>query len=325
MLDVLSELIAPEMLVAFLLGVAVFGLVVGLSSAVMGGDPLQARVKAIAEGRMNAGARRAGQGGSAEARLRETKNAGFAARLVDALKLRKVFDVEPSREMLRQAGYRSEKHLVVLLMARFLTPIAAGFLVYVYSTAILASVLTPQMRIAATAAGILAGYYLPVLFVKNMVARRQLSISRAWPDALDLMLICVEAGMAIEPAMQRVAREIGPISEPLEDELSLTVAELAYLQERRKAFENLARRTGLPIVRAVVTSLIQSERYGTPLGTALRVLAQENRDTRMAEAERKAAALAPRLTVPMMLFFMPALFVVILGPVGFKLMETLAK
>jgi tight adherence protein C len=316
---------SSELLIALLLGVAVFGALMGFAGVVMGGDPLKARVRAIAEGRMNTSVRRSARGPGAEARLRETQSAGFAARLVDALKLRQVFEVEPSREMLRQAGYRSERHLVILLMLRLITPIAAGFLVYAYSAAILASSMSPQLRIAATVAGILVGYYLPVLFVKNMVARRQASISRAWPDALDLMLICVEAGMAIEPAMQRVAREIGPISEPLEDELSLTVAELAYLQERRKALENLARRTGLPIVRAVVTSLIQSERYGTPLGNALRVLAQENRDMRMAEAERKAAALAPKLTVPMMVFFMPALFVVILGPVGFKLLATLAK
>lgn len=325
MIDTLFHLVSSELLIALMLGVAVFGAVVGLAGAVMGGDPLKARVKAIAEGRMNSSMRRSIQARGAEARLRETQSSGFAARLVDALKLRHVFEVEPSREMLRQAGYRGERHLVILLMARLVTPIAAGFLVYAYSAAILASAMSPQMRVAATVGGILAGYYLPVLFVKNMVARRQASISRAWPDALDLMLICIEAGMAIEPAMQRVAREIGPISEPLEDELSLTVAELAYLQERRKAFENLAKRTGLPIVRAVVTSLIQSERYGTPLGNALRVLAQENRDMRMAEAERKAAALAPKLTVPMMVFFMPALFVVILGPVAFKLLATLAK
>jgi tight adherence protein C len=151
--------------------------------------------------------------------------------------------------------------------------------------------------------------------LRNLISRRQTSIRRAWPDSLDLMLICVESGMAIEPAMQRVSREIGTMSVPLAEELALTVAELSFLPDRRKAFENLGKRTGMPQVKSVVTSLIQSERYGTPLGTALRVLAQENRDMRIAEAERKAAALPPRLTVPMMLFFMPVIFVVILGPV----------
>jgi tight adherence protein C len=131
---------------------------------------------------------------------------------------------------------------------------------------------------------------------------------------LDLLLICVESGMALEPALSRVAKEIGSQSVALAEEMTLTVAELSYLQDRRKALDNLAKRTGLETVRAVVTSLVQSEKYGTPLGTALRVLAQENRDDRMALAEKKAAALPPKLTVPMILFFLPVIFVVILGP-----------
>ena len=125
--------------------------------------------------------------------------------------------------------------------------------------------------------------------------------------------------MGIEPALQRVCREIGGASVPLAEELTLTVAELSYLQDRRKAFENLAKRTDMQTVRSVVTSLVQAERYGTPLGTALRVLAQENRDTRMAEAERKAAALPPMLTVPMITFFLPVIFVIIMAPIIIKL------
>jgi tight adherence protein C len=154
-----------------------------------------------------------------------------------------------------------------------------------------------------------------------MVQRRQESIRRAWSDALDLLLICVESGMSIEPAMQRVAREIGSQSVPLAEELVLTNAELSYIGDRRKAFENLASRTGLATVKSVMTSLIQSERYGTPLGQALRVLAQENRDQRMQEAEKKAAALPPKLTVPMILFFMPVIFIVILGPAIIQLVS----
>jgi tight adherence protein C len=165
------------------------------------------------------------------------------------------------------------------------------------------------------------GYYLPAVFLKNMVQRRQESIRRAWSDALDLLLICVESGMSIEPAMQRVAREIGSQSVPLAEELVLTNAELSYIGDRRKAFENLSSRTGLATVKSVMTSLIQSERYGTPLGQALRVLAQENRDQRMQEAEKKAAALPPKLTVPMILFFMPVIFIVILGPAIIQLVS----
>jgi tight adherence protein C len=195
-----------------------------------------------------------------------------------------------------------------------LAPIGLGLFAFVYISTIYGT-LPPQMRIAAAAIGMVIGNYLPFVMLRNLISRRQTSIRRAWPDSLDLMLICVESGMAIEPAMQRVSREIGTMSVPLAEELALTVAELSFLPDRRKAFENLGKRTGMPQVKSVVTSLIQSERYGTPLGTALRVLAQENRDMRIAEAERKAAALPPRLTVPMMLFFMPVIFVVILGPV----------
>ena len=161
---------------------------------------------------------------------------------------------------------------------------------------------------------------LPWLFLKNRITKRQISIRRAFPDALDLLLICVESGMSIEAAFKRVSDEIGSQSIPLAEELTLTTAELSYLQDRRMAYENLAKRTGLEGVRSVCVALQQAERYGTPLGQTLRVLAQENRDMRMAEAEKKAAALPPKLTVPMILFFLPVLFIVILGPAAIKVM-----
>jgi tight adherence protein C len=144
---------------------------------------------------------------------------------------------------------------------------------------------------------------------------------RAFPDALDLMLICVESGMSIELAFRKVSTEIGGQSVPLAEELALCTAELSYLSERRQAYENLATRTGLEGVKSVCTALIQAERYGTPLGTALRTLAQESRDQRMTEAEKKAAALPPKLTVPMILFFLPVLFVVIMTPAVFKALK----
>eukprot|EP01037_Dinobryon_pediforme_P032619 gene32619-37653_t len=158
------------------------------------------------------------------------------------------------------------------------------------------------------------GLYLPNLYISNAISKRQLSIRRAWPDALDLLLICVESGMAIEPAFRRVSEEIGSQSVELAEEMSLTTAEMSFLSDRRKAYENLSNRTGFAGVKSVMTALIQAERYGTPVGTALRTLAQENRDMRMQEAEKKAAALPPQLTVPMIVFFLPVLFVVIMGP-----------
>jgi tight adherence protein C len=160
-----------------------------------------------------------------------------------------------------------------------------------------------------------------MLLLKNRIQRRQLSIKRAFPDALDLLLICVESGMSIEAAFRRVSDEIGGQSAPLAEELTLTTAELSYLPDRRQAYENLSKRTDLDGVKSVCMALQQAERYGTPLGTMLRTMAQENRDMRMSEAEKKAAGLPPKLTVPMILFFLPVLFVVILGPAAIQLMD----
>src|SRR3981189_3453707 len=162
----------------------------------------------------------------------------------------------------------------------------------------------------------------PMLFLKNAITKRQLSIKRPFPDALDLLLICIEAGMSIETAFRKVSVEIVGQSVALSEEFTLTTAELSYLQDRKVASENLARRTGLEGVKSVCLALQQSERYGTPLGQSLRVMAQENRDMRMNEPEKKAAALPPKLTVPMILFFLPVLFVVILGPTYIKLQMT---
>ena len=157
------------------------------------------------------------------------------------------------------------------------------------------------------------------VFVTNVISRRQDSIRKAFPDALDLLLICVESGMSMEAALLRVSGEIATQSVELAEELSLTTAEMSYLQDRRKAYENLGIRTGIDNVRSVVTSLIQAEKYGTPLGQSLRVLAQDGRDQRMGEAEKKAAGLPPKLTVPMIIFFLPVLFAVIMGPAGIQI------
>jgi tight adherence protein C len=160
-----------------------------------------------------------------------------------------------------------------------------------------------------------------MLFVKNQIARRQLSIKRAFPDALDLLLICIESGMSVEAGLKKVASEVGTQSIPLAEQLTLTMAELSYLQDRRQAYENLANRTNLDGVKSVSMALQQAERYGTSMAQALRVMAKELRDMRMGEAEKKAAALPPKLTVPMILFFLPVLFIVILGPAAIKLIQ----
>jgi tight adherence protein C len=177
-------------------------------------------------------------------------------------------------------------------------------------------------KIGIVVAAACLGYYFPALYVTNRVTKRQKAIRRAWPDALDLLLICVEAGMGVESAFRKVADEIGLQSPVLGEELSLTTAELAYLPDRRTAYENLALRTGVYSVKSVVTSLIQAEKCGTPVGESLRVLAQESRDMRMSEAEKKAAGLGPKLTIPMILFFLPVLFAVIITPAAIQIANT---
>jgi len=303
----------PEGLITLLVGLSAFATILTIAAPLLQGDQMKARMKGIATERERLrAAHRATL--SEGARLRDRAKPGLLTQLVEGLNLRKVFEAETSRDTLRQAGYRSDNHLVYFLAARAILPVVLATIFFVYSVQVFGDSIPSNMRFAAMAIGLIAGFYLPSLYIRNKIGRRQLSIKRAWSDALDLLLICVESGMSIEAALQRVSREIGSQSVPLAEELTLTCAELSYLPDRRKAFENLGKRTGLPIVKSVVTSLIQSERYGTPLGQALRVLAQENRDMRMSEAEKKAAALPPKLTVPMILFFLPVIFVVILGP-----------
>jgi tight adherence protein C len=320
MMDLIYNLATLETLITILVMIASFATVLTVAAPFMENDELKARMKLVSAERDRLKSRQRAQMSGTESKLRDKSSAGLARQVVDTLGLRRVFEVEPSRDLLKQAGLRKENHLVTYLALRLASPIGIAVLAYIYSATIFED-LAPNLRLAITVGAALFGFYLPVIMLKNRVQRRQESIQRAWPDALDLMLICVESGLAIEPALQRVAREIGPSSVPLAEELTLTVAELSFLQERRKAFENLGKRTGLQTVKSVVTSLVQSERYGTPLGTALRVLAQENRDQRMFTAERKAAALPPRLTVPMIAFFLPVIFVVILGPSVLKLMN----
>jgi tight adherence protein C len=176
----------------------------------------------------------------------------------------------------------------------------------------------PLIKLLIALGAAFVGSYLPTIFIQNLTQKRQTAIKLVFPDALDLLLICVQSGMSVEAAFGRVAKEVGAQSMELAEELSLTTAELSYLQDRRQAFDNLGKRTGLPGIKSVTTALIQAERYGTPIGQALRVMAKENRDIRQSEAEKKAASLPPKLTVPMILFFLPVLFVVILGPAAIR-------
>jgi tight adherence protein C len=245
----------------------------------------------------------------------------FVQTIVDQLNLTKWVGQEDARMLLVQAGYRGHAPYITFLFFRLMMPgvmlLASLFYIFVVIKLDQPTLIKLGICIGAT----YFGMQLPALFVKNRIARRQLSIRRAFPDALDLLLICVESGMSVEAGFKKVSAEIGSQSIPLAEELTLTTAELSYLQDRRQAYENLGKRTNLDGVKSVCMALQQAERYGTPMAQTLRVMAQENRDMRMAEAEKKAAALPPKLTVPMILFFLPVLFIVILGPAAIRVMD----
>jgi len=241
--------------------------------------------------------------------------------VVERFNLAKWVGQEEARIKLVQAGYRGQAAYITFLFFRMAAPIAALLFAVFYVFVLVELNQPPLVKLGICLGATYAGLQLPSLMLKNQIARRQLQIRRAFPDALDLLLICVESGMSVEAAFRKVSQEIGNQSIALAEELTLTTAELSYLQDRRQAYENLAKRTDLEGVRAVCVSLQQAERYGTPLGQTLRVMAQENRDMRMMEAEKRAAALPPKLTVPMILFFLPVLFVVILGPAAIRVME----
>lgn len=241
-------------------------------------------------------------------------------KVLSALKLDEALSSKNLKSQLAQAGYRHQNALVAFLFAR-----AVGALGLPALSALVVFVLWKEFPYpASTKAIIIAvsmaiGYYLPATIIKNKAQKRQQELNSGFADALDLMVICVEGGLSVEGAFDRVTEEIGDKSPTLAQEFGITSAELAYLGDRHKAYANFADRTGLPSVKSLATTLMQSEKYGTPVGQALKVLSQERRQERMAYAEKKGAALPAKLTVPMILFFLPPLFLVVIGPAAIQI------
>ena len=310
----------PQNLLSIGVGVLVFATVITLMSSMTGGVALDKRMKAVAERRDDLKRRSRANLAGGQGALRHTDD-GFKKRIVDRLNLSKLLEDPTVAGQMAQAGYRGPRPLTTFYFFRFASPfifmVVAAFYLF-----ILKVVDWPTMnKVTATMAAAVAGFYAPNLYLKNRIDKRRTSIMQAFPDALDLLLICVEAGMSIEAAIAKVSQEMGPSSIDLAEELSLLSAELSYLPDRRMAYENLGKRTNHPGVKSVATAMTQAETYGTPLATALRVMAKENRELRMSAAEKKAAALPAKLTVPMILFFLPVLFVVILGPAILNVMD----
>ena len=321
MLDILVDAVSsPRLLAMLFAAVAAIATVITLAMPLLVTDSLTQRMKAVALEReqMRQRERERLSRGEKVALRRSPKQ--YMQSIVDQFNLSKWVGQETARTLLVQAGYRGQAPYVTYLFFRMLMPAVMLIFTALYIFVVLDLDQPPMIKVGICLAATYLGMHVPSLFLKNRIQHRQLSIRRAFPDALDLLLICVESGMSVEAGFKRVAAEIGTQSIPLAEELTLTTAELSYLQDRRQAYQNLAIRTNLEGVKSVCMALQQAERYGTPMATTLRVMSQENRDMRMAEAEKKAAGLPPKLTVPMIVFFLPVLFVVILGPAAIRVM-----
>lgn len=287
-------------------------------SPMLEGDKLKKRMSSVADARESMRVARMAEINNDKKGLRQG-NKGFVKNLVDDLSLEKLLEAADLRDKLAQAGLRGQRPMYTFYFARLILPIVALVLGLIFLVGLNVGGHDMVQRVGMTLGGVLFGYYAPAIYLKNRAGKRLKSIMPVFPDALDLLLICVESGMSAEMAFGRVGQEMADSSVELAEEFSLTTAELSYLPSRRQAFENFARRNNHVGIKSVSTALVQAERYGTPLGDTLRTLANENREMRVLEAEKKAAALPAKLTVPMILFFLPVIFIVILTPAAMRI------
>ncbi len=324
MKDIATLIMNPGNLTAGFVALLVFFTVLTLSRGMVANETLDKRMKAVAT-RRDELRRLSRQGMNKEtATLRQTDTSRYK-NIVEKLNLKTLLEDPKVVENLARAGFRGPKPISTFYFFRFLMPFVLGAIAAFEMFVVNVGHYHWQIKLLITVGGFVIGYYAPNIYIKNKASKRRASIVSSFPDALDLLLISVEAGMSIETALQKVSSEIGTASIELAEELSLLVAELSYLPERRQAYEGLAKRTNHPGIKSVCTAMVQAEKYGTPLGTALRVMAKENRELRLSAAEKKAAALPAQLTVPMIVFFLPVLFLVILGPVVLRISDMQKK
>ena len=313
------------MVATLLAAVAAFAVLVAIYAATTVKDPMAKRVKALNERREQL---KAGIIASTSKRRRSISNKNEVADkvrgLLDSLKVLQDEQVQKAQQKLMQAGIRSKDLAVVVIFARMVLPLVFGsiMIVGVYGLGWFED--WGDFKRYGIVAGTLIGTYkAPDLWLKNKITKRTHAIRKGLPDSLDLLVICAEAGLTVDAAFNRVARELGKAYPELGDEFALTSIELGFLTDRRSAFENLANRIDLEAIRGVVTTMIQTEKYGTPLASALRVLSAEFRNERMMRAEEKAARLPAIMTVPLILFILPVLFIVILGPAACSISDAL--
>ena len=321
MWELIESRLADPRTLAFLLAAAgSAATLVAVASPWLQTDVLSRRIKSVGAERERIRIREREKLRSAQAKSTlRAKPSGITKQLVEKLNLSTWLSTDSAKKQLAMAGYRGAGAEYVFLAFRLITPIAFFLFAAIYSIFIVNWDRPFIVKIGVAIAAAYAGIKAPEIFLRNTIAKRAKELERAYPNTLDLLLICVESGMSIELAVRKVSQEIGVESIAMAEEMALLAAEMSFLEERRTAFENLGARTALESIRSLITVLSQSERYGTPLGSALRVLAQESRDQRMTAAEKKAAALPPTLTVPMILFFLPGLFAAILTPAAIQI------
>ena len=302
---------------------AAFASVLAVGLPFLRGDRFESRLKSVSDRRRELAHRRK-EVYQTRSKLELTNTSKWKELAIRRFRLQDLLEAKNLKIQLSQAGRRGQRAVVNFLFTRISAPIAmlVGSLIYTSITLSDRS-LAMRMMVVIVATGI--GNYLPQVLLRNQITKRQQKLQRAYPDALDLIIICVESGMSIEAAFTKVTEQMIEGTPEIAEEFGLTTAELAFLNNRRQALDNLAERTGLQSFKSLSTTLQQSEKYGTPIAVGLRVLGKESRDSRMAAAEKKAAALPPKLTVPMILFFLPVLFLVIAGPAVIQVMATLNR
>ena len=315
-----TTIASPTLMMTLLASVAAAATVFTVAMPLFDRDKLDQRMRSVSTERNRIRARERERLSNSKGKgLREEPKA-YMLNIVERFNLQKYLGTDKAKMQLAAAGFRGRQAEIAFLFFRLVAPISTFVIATLYIFVILQPAWSLPLKIGASIMAAYLGIKAPELYLSNVITKRRQSLRRAFPDTLDLLLICVESGMSIEHAIRKVSREIGTQSIPMAEELTLTAAELSYLADRRQAFENLGLRTQTDSIKSITTVLTQAEQYGTPLGTALRVLAQESRDTRMMEAEKKAAGLPPKLTVPMIIFFLPVLFVIIATPAVIQVM-----
>lgn len=310
---------------SILAGIAAMFVMFAIYTAITIRDPMAKRVKSLNERREELKAGIVTSGAKKRASLvRKSDTTDRVKDQLGSLKLLQESQIADVQQKLAYAGYRNKELAVLIIGLRAILPIVFGVagVVVIYVINFFPE-WGPMYRLGAMTALLFAGYKGPELFLSNKASKRTKEIQKGLPDALDLLVICAEAGLTVDAAFNRVAKELGRAYPELGDEFALTAIELSFLNERRLAFNNLAYRVNLEAVKGVVTTMIQTERYGTPLASALRVLSAEFRNERMMRAEEKAARLPAIMTVPLILFILPVLFIVILGPAACSINDAL--